>query len=123
MMMEHLPKIAEEVIKEQFKVLNQHIIQGQVQDWLSGELQTLHETNPVLFHYIVERANKFAVGAMMVGDPNSVSMSMALEYVLLLNILGAGIGKTIGLKQFSDMMKDWFKGDDLKGLNDMDKGK
>jgi len=121
MMLEHIPKIAEEQIKEQFNILNQAIVQGQVKGWLNSELQNLHETNPILFHYIVERANKFAMGAIMVGDPSSVSVSMALEYMLLLNILNAGISKTAGLKQFTDMMKSWLKDDDLKGLNDIGK--
>ena len=121
MMLEHIPKIAEEQIKEQFKVLHQAIVEGEVKGWLNNELRNLHETNPILFHYIVERANKFAVGAIMVGDPSSVSVSMALEYMLLLNILNAGIGKNIGLKEFGDMMKNWFKGSDLSGLNDLGK--
>lgn len=121
MMFEHLPKIGEEQIKDQFNILNQQIIQGQIKNWLNEELQELHEKNPILFHYIAERAQKFAVGAVMVNDPTSVSVSMALEYLLLLKIINAGIGKTVGLKQFTDMMKDWFKGDDLKGLNDIGK--
>ena len=123
MMFEHLPKIGEEQIKDQFNILNQQIIQGQVKNWLNDELQELHEKNPILFHYIAERAQKFAVGAIMVGDPSSVSISMALEYLLLLKIINAGIGKTVGLTQFTNMMKDWFKGDDLKGLNDIGKDK
>lgn len=123
MMFEHLPKIGEEQIKDQFNILNQQIIQGQVKNWLNDELQELHEKNPILFHYIAERAQKFAIGAIMVGDPSSVSISMALEYLLLLKIINAGIGKTVGLTQFTDMMKDWFKGDDLKGLNDIGKDK
>ena len=123
MMFEHLPKIIEEQVVEQFNILQQHIIKGQVKHWLNNELKSLQEKNPILFRYIVERANKFAVGALMVGDPNSVSVSMALEYILLLNILNAGIGKTMGLTQFTSMMKDWFKGEDLKGLNDVGKEK
>lgn len=120
-MLEHLPKVSEDQIKEQFKILNQAIVEGQVQQWLNTELGSLHETNPVLFHYIVERANKLAVGAMMVGDPNSISVSLALEYVLLLNILNIGIGSGIGLKEFGGMMKGWF-GDTLKNnLNDIGK--
>lgn len=121
-MLEHIPKIIEEQIKEQSKILNQMVVQGQVQHWLNDELGDLHEKNPVLFHYIVERANKFAVGVAMVGDPNSISVSLALEYLLLLNILNVGIGSSIGLKQFGDMMKGWF-GDGLKNnLNDVGKG-
>jgi len=124
MMFEHLPKIGEAQIKDQFNILDQQIAQGRIKHWLNDELQELHEKNPILFHYIAERAQKFAVGAIMVGDPNSVSVSMALEYLLLLKIINAGIGNTIGLKQFGDMMKGWFKeGDDLKGLNDIGKDK
>jgi len=120
---DHIPKIGEEQIKEQFNMLDQLVAQGQVKNWLNEELQVLHEKNPILFHYIVERAKKFAVGAIMVGDPNSASVSLALEYMLLLNILNAGIGHTAGLKQFGDMMKGWLKGEDLKGLDDIGKGK
>ena len=116
-MLDHIPKIAEEQIREQFEILAQQISQGQIQQWLNGQLQSLHDKNPVLFHYLVNRANTFAVGVTMVGDPNSISVSMAVEYMLLLNILNTGIGSAIGLKQFADMMKKWLKGEDLKGLN------
>ena len=122
MTFDHIPIIGKEQITEQFEILDQLIVQGQVKNWLNEELQKLHEKNPILFHYIVERAKKFAVGAIMVGDPNSASISLALEYVLLLKILNAGISNTIGLGKFADMMKGWFKGDDdLKGLNDVGK--
>jgi len=121
MTLDHIPKIAEEQIKEQFGMLNQQIVQGQIKPWLNEELHNLHNKNPVLFHYIVERANKLAMGAVMVGDPNSISVSMALEYMLLLRILDAGISSTVGLKQFTDIMGGWFKNEDLKGLNDIGK--
>lgn len=123
MMLDNIPKIGEEQIKEQFNILNQNIAQGQVNDWLNDELENLHEKNPVLFHYIVERAKKFAIGAIMVGDPNSASISLALEYILLLNILNAGIGNSIGLGKFTDMMKGLLKNDDLKGLDNFGKEK
>ena len=122
MTFDHIPKIAEDQIKEQFNMLDQRIAQGQVKNWLNEELETLHETNPILFHYIVERAKKFAIGAIMVGDPNSASVSLALEYMLLLGIINDGIGSTLGLKQFTDKMKNWFKNDDdLKGLDGIGK--
>jgi len=117
MMMENLPKIAEKHIKEQFKQLNKTIVAGEIQHWLDGELQGLHDKNPILYHFIVERANKFAVGATMVGDPHSIAVSLALEYVLLLNILNASISDVFGLTKFTDMMTKWFSNDDLKELN------
>lgn len=122
-MLEHIPKILEGQVKGQFDIVRQQINAGQLQEWLNKELENLHEKNPVLFHYIVERTKKFAMGAMMVGDPNSVSISLALEYVILLNILNTGIGSTAGLKQFGDMMKGWLKGDELDGYNEVGKEK
>lgn len=117
MMLDYLPKISEEQVKEQFDILNQYIIQGDIQHWLNKELQNLYEKNPILFRYVSERAQKFAIGAVMVGDPNSISLSMALEYILILNILGMGIDNSVGLKQFTDSMRNWFNDDDLKGLD------
>ncbi len=117
MMLDYLPKISEEQVKEQFDILNQYIIQGDIQHWLNKELQNLYEKNPILFRYVSERAQKFAIGAVMVGDPNSISLSMALEYILILNILGMGIDNGVGLKQFTDSMRNWFNDDDLKGLD------
>ena len=123
MMLDDIPKIPEDLIKEQFEMLQSHITQGHVKDWLNGELQTLHETNPVLFHYLIERAQKFAMGAVMVGDPNSISVSLALEYILLLNILNSGIHRTIGLTDFKDMLTRWVGKDGLNGLNDLGEDK
>lgn len=122
-MLDNIPKIGKEQIKQQFDVLHQQIAQGQLQGWLNGQLESLHEKNPVLFHYITERAKKLAMGAMMVGDPNSISISLALEYVLLLNILNASIGSSLGLKEFGNMMKDLLKGNELKGLNELGENK
>jgi hypothetical protein len=118
MMMENLPKVAEKHVKDQFALLNKTIVAGEVQKWLDSELTSLHDKNPVLYHFVVERANKFAVGATMVGDPQAVAISMALEYVLLLNILNKSIVDTVGLSKFADMMTKWFPdNDDLQGLN------
>lgn len=122
MMMDNIPKIAETHVKEQFKKLNQAIVAGEVQMWLDKELTGLHEKNPVLYHFITERANKFAVGATMVNDPQAVAISMALEYIILLKILNTSIGAMLGLEKFSDMMKGWFPGsDDLKGIDGIGK--
>jgi hypothetical protein len=117
MMMDNLPKVAENHIKEQFKALNKHIVAGEVQKWLDTELQSLHDSNPVLYHFVTERANKFAMGALMSGDPQAVAISMALEYLILLKILNTSIGDMLGLGKFTDMMTNWFGNDELKGLN------
>lgn len=119
MVLKSLPKIGEEQIKEQFNILTQQLNSGEFRQWFSDGLSDLQAENPTLFKYIVERAQKFAIGAVMVGDPNSISMSMALEYLLLLNIINAGISQG----EFSDRMTKWFKNDDLKGLNDIGKDK
>jgi len=116
MTLEHLPKIDEEQITKQLNILTEQVTKGAIKNWLNDELQNLHDKNPILFQYIVERANKFAVGAVMVGDPNSVSVSMALEYMLLLNIINAGIDSTVVLSKFTDMMGNLLKGGDLEGL-------
>ncbi len=121
MMMEHLPKVGEKHIKEQFASLHKSIVAGEVQRWLDGELTKLHDSNPILYHFLIERANKFAVGATMVGDPQAVAVSMALEYIILLNILNASLGDVIGLGKFTDMMTKWFNPDDLSGLNGLGK--
>jgi len=122
-MLEHLPLIGEEQIKDETEELSKQIAKGQVTEWLTEELRNLHDKNPVLFHYIVNRANTFAVGTAMMSNAHSISVSLAMEYLLLLKIIDTGIGNTARMTQFTDMMKGWLKDEDLKGLNDVGNGK
>jgi len=117
MTFEYIPKIAKEVVEEQLSLLEQKAKSGQIQYWLDEMLTNLHSNNPVLYHYITERSKKIAVGAMMIGDPNSLAVTLALEYLVLLNVLGQGYDKSISLQNFRNMMNSWFNKNELNGLD------
>lgn len=121
--MDNIPKITEEQVREQFKLINDLVMGGTLTRWLDTELEALHNANPVLYNFILERSQKFAMGAIMAHEPHNIAISFALEYVIMLNILGIGYGKTVGLEKFSDMMSKWFKNGGIKGLDDFDGSK
>jgi len=120
--MENLPVITDKHIREQFKALNQSITQGQVQQWLDEQLTALQTTNPTLYKFLTDRANKFAMGALAVSDPQSIAVSIALEYMLILGVINLGIGSSVTDSEFSDTMSKWFGTDGLKGLDKLDDG-
>lgn len=117
MTFEYIPKIAREVVEEQLGLLEQKAKSGQIQRWLDEMLTNLHNNNPILYHYITERSRKLAVGAMMIGDPNSLAVTLALEYLVLLNVLGQGYDKSINLQNFKNMMTNWFNNGEPNGLD------
>jgi hypothetical protein len=60
------------------------------------------------------------MGAIMSREPQFIAISLALEYIILLRVLGVGFSNSIGIEKFGNMMKGWLKGDNLKGLDDFD---
>jgi len=117
MTFEYIPKIAGDVVEEQLGILEQKAKSGQIQYWLDEMLTDLHNSNPVLYYYITERSKKLAAGAMIIGDPNSLAVTLALEYLVLLNVLGRGYDKSINLQNFKNMMSSWFNKGELDGLD------
>ena len=115
----HIPKIAREVVEEQLNILEQKAKDGQIQLWLDEMLTNLQNDNPVLYRYITERSKKLAVGALMINDPDSLAVTFALEYLLLLTVLGQGYAKQLKLQNFIEMMNSWFNRDELDGLDEL----
>ena len=121
--MDNIPTVTEDMVTEQFMLLSQVVSNGTLTSWLNEELEGLRTSNPVLYKFIIERSQKFAMGAMMSREPQGVAISFALEYLILLRVLGLGFGKLIGAEKFSNMMNKWLGNDNLKGLDDFDIGK
>ena len=114
-----IPKITEEQVKEQFKLINDLVVGGTLTRWLDEELEKLHNENPVLYGFIVERSHKFAMGAIMTHEPQSIAISFALEYMILLKIVGISFGKTLGLETFANNMSKWLgKNGKIEGLDE-----
>src|SRR3972149_5310802 len=116
--MDNIPKVTEEQVKEQFKLINDLVVGGTLTRWLDAELENLHKDNPILYNFVLERSQKFAMGAMMAHEPHSIAISFALEYVIMLKILGVSFGSILGMEKFNDMMSKWLKGDNINGLDD-----
>ena len=122
-----IPKITYKHITEQNKDMRQRVTSGNLTTWLDEQLRWLANNNPILYKYVTEHAQKFAMGVMMAGDPSAIAMSHALEQIQLLTLLGCGLQDVESMDKFSDMMKTWLKDNELEGLdkfgeNDKDKG-
>lgn len=120
-MIEEIPKVSDTQVSSQNKDMRLRITQGTITQWLDEQLRSLAESNPILYKYIMEHSQKFAMGAVMVQDPQSIAMSLALEQILLLNLLGASYKTNKDLKGFSELMNGWWGENDIKGLDDFDK--
>lgn len=115
--MENIPKITQQQIIDQVEMLGATVKAGSLNRWLDEQLNTLKSENPELYEFIIRRSKTLAQGVLMVHDPYSITVSMALEYVILLNLISAGFGREAGLKQFSKLMESWLGKDGLKGLD------
>ena len=60
------------------------------------------------------------MGALAVSDPQSIAVSIALEYMLILGVINLGIGSNVTDSEFSDTMSKWFGDEGLKGLDKLD---
>ncbi len=121
--MDNIPKVTDEQIKAQFIILNEVVSNGTLTTWLNDELEGIRLSNPVLYKFIIERSQKFAMGALLSREPQGIAISYALETIILLRVLGVGFGNSLSIEKFGGMMKDWLKGDSLKGLDDFDEPK
>ena len=115
-----LPKITDTQITDQLIVLAEIVETGEVTQWIDAELVALQEENPILYEFVVDRSQKFAHGAMSVGNAQAIAISFALEYIVLLRILGVSIESAKGLENFSTMMETLFKGEKIKGYDELD---
>ena len=106
--MEELPKINEAQIAKLETEMRQRIVQGTMTNWLDEQLKALANTNPILYKYVMEHSQKFAVGSMMVQDVQSIAVSITLEYILLLSIIGMSFTNSKELKNFTDFWGKFF---------------
>jgi len=117
--MEEVPKITSNNIAKHEEEVYHHLENGTIASWLSEQLSELANSNPILYQYVMEHSQKFAMGAMMIRDPQSIAISMALEQVILLNMIGASHRENIDVTKFSNLMNTWFGGKGIDGLEDM----
>lgn len=119
MTLENLPKISDKHINNQNNDMRQLIAGGDITNWLDKQLMLVADKNPHLYKYMMEHSHKFAMGAVMVGDPQSIAMSHVLEQVMLLTLLVNSMKDMEDLQNFSTMIKSWLgDNNDFKGLND-----
>jgi len=115
-MIDKIPKVSEKQIKEQGEQLKAMITKGAVTEWLDSQLKALAATNPVLYQYLMEHSQKFAMGAVMV-DAQSIAMSQALEQVMLLTLIGGSYRANEDLKKFEGGVGKLLGDIDLGGLD------
>ena len=118
--MQNLPQITDEQVSAQLELLSELAASDAITQWIDAELLNLQEENPILYEFIVDRSQKFAHGAVMVNSINAIAISFALEYIVLLKILGKSIEDAKGLETFSNMMEGLFKGEKIKGYDKLD---
>lgn len=118
--MEELPKIKDSHITRQEEELRDMMAQGTIMPWLSEQLKSLAEENPLLYKHIMEHTQKFAMGVIMVQDPQAIAISMALEQLVLLTLLVNAYKDNKDLKRFTDFMNTVFPSG-IKGLEDLGK--
>jgi len=116
--MEEIPKITISQILKHEEELKQRIADGTVVPWLHEKLEVLAKENPFLYKYMMEHTQKFAMGALMIQDPQAIAVSLALEQIVLLALIGNSYKDNADLKNFTDLMKGWF-GNGIKGLEDL----
>ena len=119
MTIQRIPKITEKHITEQNKDMRQRVSGGDVTRWLDEQLRWLSSNNPILYKYVMEHAQKFAMGVMVAQDPQAVAMSHALEMIMLLVMVGSSLEDAESIDKFGNMMKSWLKDTELEGLNNL----
>lgn len=116
-MLKAIPSIEDKLLGEQTEELKEKINAGKITDWLNEELMWLSSHNPVLYKYLTDHAQKFAMGAVMVGDPHSIAMSQALEQIMLLKLIDLTLVGNEELKKFTAAMEKMLGGGKIDGLD------
>jgi len=116
--MEEIPKITDIQLAKHNEEVNQMVKDGVLVDWLNDQLKSLAQDNPLLYKHIMEHTQKFSMGAVMVQDPHAIAISLALEQLILLMLVGNCYKENKDLKSFSDLMSNWFSGG-IEGLDDI----
>lgn len=117
----NLPPITDKQVSDQLELLSNLAESGEITQWIDAELLNLQEENPILYKFVMDRSQRFAHGAVAVGNISAIAISFALEYIVLLRILGTGIETAKGLAQFSSMMETLFKNGKIEGYDELGK--
>lgn len=114
--MEEIPKITHNQVAQHEEEVRRRIAQGNVAQWLDEQLKKLASENPILYKYVMEHTQKFAIGASMVQEPQAIAVSLALEQLLLLTLVGDSYKSSKELKGFIDLMSNWLP-NGIKGID------
>jgi len=106
--MEEIPKVNDNQVAQLEVNMRQMISQGTITGWLDDQLHKLADTNPILYKYIMGHAQKFAIGAIMIGDAQTIAISATLEYMLLLSLISSSFKSGKELKAFTDFWGKFF---------------
>ncbi len=115
--MDNIPKLEGDAVNAFVQDIGSKVKDKSINKWLDAELEILAKENPVLYRYIVERGRKFAMGSSFVQDASSIAISMVLESIILLNMVGDAYNKRDSLDKFASLMDKLLKGDEIKGLD------
>lgn len=115
--MEEIPKITHNQIAQHEEEIRRKIAQGAIAQWLDEQLKNLASENPILYQYVMEHTQKFAIGASMVQEPQAIAVSLALEQLLLLTLIGDSYKSNKEFKHFTDLMSKAFGNSGVKGLD------
>jgi hypothetical protein len=109
--MNNIPKTDKSIIREILADMQEVAKSGQqeMNIWLDNNLNKLKEENPVLYNYIVDRAERFAAGASTIGggDIRAIALSYTIEQLMLLSIIDKSLLSAKDLKAFDGMMDCW----------------
>jgi len=117
--MEKLPKVTKDEIKEVLLEVSLFENQIKTKEWLDTRLTYIQQNNTELYDFIISRILKFVNSKFVNYD--TLTIFLAFEFMLLLEILNRGLGNKEEMEKFSSMMKDWFGGDYPSGLDDFGK--
>jgi hypothetical protein len=115
-----LPKITHEQLRVMSEFLKTKNEDGTLSSWLDNELSALSSSDSDLYHYIVNRGKQFGRGAAG-APPEAISISLVLEFMVLLTILKEALSNKASLDTFTNYMTKLLKGENLNGLNGLDK--
>lgn len=118
-----IPNMSEEVINKQFQVINDLVINGNLNTWIDTELETMKNSNPVLYKFILNRSQNFAASAIIAHDIRSISLSFALEIIIFIKILETTIGDSGKLEEFTNYMRGLLKDAKIEGLDEFNNKK
>ena len=117
--MKEIPIIGEELVASLDEATREKVLDGSITKWLTEQLDNLAANNPVLYKYIMSHTQRFASAVMATPDPQSISISLALEELLLLTLVGNSFKTKTETDNFVRKMNGWFGEKGIKGLEDL----